>query len=163
MPVSAPNQTLVAQEDRPATATPCTKPGKCCGSPAPGPGDAEGGTADGLRHERSAVAAISVRQVCFGVEKGPLGLALGIGFGLATGEGMIEEIALAVLGALIGGTLHTLIGGHRRGLKFLLLGALIGAMALILMHDFMEALLPSLGAASDRLPRLYPDAARRQA
>jgi len=45
-----------------------------------------------------------------------------------------------VVGALIGGTLHTLIGGRRRGLKFLLLGALIGAMSLTLMHDLMEAL-----------------------
>ena len=53
---------------------------------------------------------------------------------------MIEEIALGVVGALIGGTLHTLIGGRSRSLKFLLLGALTGAMALILMHDLMEVL-----------------------
>jgi len=67
-----------------------------------------------------------------------LGLSLAITVSLVTGEGLTEELPLGAGGGFVGGSLYKMLGERRTGV----IGAMVGAMALIAVFDVLKALRP---------------------
>jgi len=66
-----------------------------------------------------------------------LGPVTGLLVSFIAGEEPLREVALATAGALIGASLHRLLGFPRRGISFPL-SLLIGAVTLMLLYEIAE-------------------------
>ena len=103
------------------------------------------------RHDvvtRCAALTTTATELSIMADTASLRFALTLGAWLAIGllaggligalEGERPEIAVGAIGGLVGGVLHVLIGGRRRGLEYWGVGPLVGASILLLAYDLLE-------------------------